>query len=111
MTTSMCRTLLLASAAAMLPSFASAKPECTQLFYSVNDYGKEGPSRDAQALLDKYIEKWAQDKGIKKYKTGKKDVTCELFLDAIVFNEYTCKATTNVCWTATKSAAKSAVTR
>ena len=78
-------TLVLACAAAMLPSFASAKPQCTQLFYSVNDYGKEGPSRDAQALLDKYIEKWAKEKGIKKYKTGKKDVTCELFLDVIVF--------------------------
>jgi hypothetical protein len=109
------RTLLVACAAAILPSAAFAKPECTQLFYSVNDYGKEGPTRDAQALLDKYIEKWAQEKGIKKYKTGKKDVSCELFLDAIVFNEYTCKATANVCWTPTKRmakrTAKSTVTR
>jgi hypothetical protein len=105
------RTRLLACAAAMLPSFASAKPECTQLFYSVNDYGKEGPSRDAEALLDKYIEKWAKEKGIKKYKTGKKDVSCKLFLDVVVFDEHTCKATANVCWTPTKGAAKKTVTR
>ncbi len=111
MSISVCRTLLFACAAALLPSSAFAKPECTELFYSVNDYGKEGPTRDAQALLDKYIEKWAKDKGITKYKTGKKDITCELFLDVVVFDEYTCKATANVCWTAPKSAAKSAVTR
>jgi hypothetical protein len=111
-TMSMSRTrfCILACAAAMLPSAVSAKPECTQLVYSVNDYGKEGPSRDAQALLDKYIEKWAKEKGIKKYKTGKKDVTCELFLDAVVFDEYTCKASANVCWTPPKVAAKSTVT-
>jgi len=69
------------------------------------------PDARCAGLLDKYIEKWAQEKGIKKYKTGKKDVSCELFLDAIVFNEYTCKATANVCWTPTKRMAKSTVTR
>jgi hypothetical protein len=105
------RFLILACAAAMLPSAASAKPTCTKLFYSVNDYGKEGPTRDAIALLDKSIETWAREKGIKTYKTGKKDVTCELFLDAIVFNEYTCKAVADVCWTPAKRAAKRAVAR
>ena len=89
----------------MLPSLAFAKPECTKLYYSVNDYGKEGPSRDAEALLDKYIQKWAQEKGVKNYKAGKKDVTCELFLDAIVFNEYTCQAKADVCWTPAKTCA------
>jgi hypothetical protein len=83
--------------AAIFPASA-ARAECTTLFYSVNDYGKEGPSRDAQELLDKYISKWAQNKGIKKYKTSKKDVECELFLDFVVFDEHTCKATAKVCW-------------
>ena len=87
------------------PSLAFAKPECTKLYYSVNDYGKEGPSRDAEALLDKYIQKWAQEKGVKNYKAGKKDVTCELFLDAIVFNEYTCQAKADVCWSRIRGAA------
>ena len=67
--------------------------------FSVNDYGKEGPTRDAQALLDKHIADWAKTQGIKKYKVGKKDVSCELFLDVVVFDEHTCKATANVCWT------------
>lgn len=105
------RVFVLACAAAMLTSPASAKPECTQLFYSVNDYGKEGPSRDAEALLDKSIQKWAQEKGIKKYKAGKKTVTCELFLDVILFDEYTCKAVADVCWTPTKSAVKAKIAR
>ncbi|WP_125461738.1 MULTISPECIES: hypothetical protein [Rhodomicrobium] len=76
----------------------AAKQQCTTLFYSVNDYGKEGPTRDAIALLDKYIEKWAAEKGVKKYKTGKKDVSCELYLDVGLFDEHTCKATADVCY-------------
>jgi hypothetical protein len=76
----------------------AAEAACTKLFYSVNDYGKDGPARDAQALLDTFIAKWAAEKGVKKYRTGKKEVECKLFLDFGVFDEYTCKATANVCW-------------
>ena len=42
---------------------------------------------------------------------GKKDVSCELFLDFIVFDEHTCKASALVCWPGpdpTSSAAKPA---
>jgi hypothetical protein len=79
---------------------ATDKPKgrCTKLAFSVNDYGKAGPARDAQALLDKHIADWAQRKGIKKYSTGKKTVKCELFLDFGVFDEHTCTATAPVCW-------------
>ena len=75
-----------------------ANAACTRLGFSVNDYGKEGPTKDAMNLLDKHIEKWTTERGIKKYKVGKKDVTCELFLDFIVFDEHTCKAEADVCW-------------
>lgn len=85
-------------AAALLFGANDAQAECTSLFYSVNDYGREGPARDAQALLDVYIAKWAEKKGIKRYRTGKKEVECALFLDFVVFNEHTCKATAKVCW-------------
>ena len=78
---------------------AKTASTCKDLAFSVNDYGKEGPTRDAQALLDKHIEQWAKNEGIKKYKVGKKDVNCELYLDVVLFDEYTCKATANVCWT------------
>lgn len=77
---------------------APADAACTRLAFSVNDYGKDGPTRDAKALLDKYIAKWTAERGIKKYRTGKKDVTCELFLNLIVVDEHTCKAAATVCW-------------
>jgi len=85
-----------------LTAFAAAAPAeaaCTRMASSVNDYGKEGPTRDAQALLDQRIAQWAKDNGIKKYTTGKKTVDCELFLDVGLFDEHTCKATASVCWT------------
>ncbi|MBI1384791.1 MAG: hypothetical protein GC150_07775 [Rhizobiales bacterium] len=75
-----------------------AEAKCTRLGFSVNDYGKEGPMRDAEALLDKYIASWAAENGIKKYRVGKKTTTCKLFLDVILFDEHTCTATASVCW-------------
>lgn len=71
---------------------------CQRLGFSVNDYGKEEPARDAKKMLDGYIAKWAKERGIKKYRTGKKTVTCELFLDVGLFDEYTCKAAATFCW-------------
>jgi hypothetical protein len=75
-----------------------ARAACTTLSFSVNDYGKDGPTRDALALLDKYIADWTREKGIKTYTVGKKDVSCELYLDLLVFDEHTCKAKARVCW-------------
>lgn len=72
--------------------------ECTRLAFSVNDYGLEGPKKDAQELLDKYIVKWTAKKGIKKYRVGKKTVSCKLFLDVGLFDEHTCRAEASVCW-------------
>jgi hypothetical protein len=88
--------LAVAAATTLLATAADAR--CTRLGFSVNDYGKVGPTNDAKNLLDKYVAKWASANGIKKYTTGKKDVSCELYLDVIVFDEYTCRAEANVCW-------------
>ena len=86
------------AAAGLAFAASPAAAKCTKLGFSVNDYGKEGPIRDAKALLDKYIADWAAKNNIKSYRTGKKDVTCELFLDFGIFDEHTCKATATVCW-------------
>jgi hypothetical protein len=75
-----------------------AEARCATLAFSVNDYGKEGPARDAQTLLDKYIADWTKSKGIKTYTVAKKDVSCRLFLNLIVVDEHTCKASAKVCW-------------
>lgn len=91
---------LLALGAVMVTA-ATATPaaaKCTRLGFSVNDYGKDGPTKDAQQLLDRYIADWAAERGIKKYTVGKKDVKCELFLDLILFDEHTCRAEATVCW-------------
>jgi hypothetical protein len=77
---------------------SAVEAKCTRLAFSVNDYGKDGPTKDAKELLDKYIADWAKQRGIGKYTVGKKDVSCELFLDFIVFDEHTCKAEATVCW-------------
>lgn len=88
-----------AAAAALLSGVAtSAHAECTRLGFSVNDYGKDGPSRDAQRLLDELIVKKMAERGVSNYKTGKKTVKCDLFLDFIVFDEHTCTAEATVCW-------------
>jgi hypothetical protein len=77
---------------------SSADARCTRLAFSVNDYGKQGPIDDAKRLLDTYISKWAAERGVKSHTVGKKDVTCELFLDVGLFDEHTCKAAATVCW-------------
>jgi hypothetical protein len=92
------------AAVALAASVAEAR--CTKLAFSVNDYGKDGPTKDAKELLDKYIANWTKSKGIARYTVGKKDVACELFLDAVVFDEHTCKATALVCWDDKASAPK-----
>lgn len=86
------------SAAIALGMAAPATAGCTRLGFSVNDYGKEGPARDAQELLDKHIAKKMAERGVQTYKVGKKDVKCELFLNFIVFDEHTCTAEATVCW-------------
>lgn len=92
-------TLTATFAAAMVAVTAgTADAACKKMGFLVNDYGKDGPTKDAQDLLDKHVAEWAAQNGIKNYTVGKKDVTCELFLDFIVFDEHTCTASANVCW-------------
>jgi len=91
---------VLAAAVFSLPLIGTtaAQARCTTLAFSVNDYGKDGPTKDAKDLLDKYIAKWTKENNLTTYTVGKKDVSCELFLNFIVFDEHTCKASALVCW-------------
>lgn len=92
----------LASALSVVLLADAASAACTGLSFSVNDYGKDGPTKDAKSLLDTYIAKWTAERGIKKYTTGKKDVSCELYLNLLVVDEHTCKAEASVCWDGAK---------
>src|SRR5512137_1204837 len=87
-----------AAAAAMLLTAGTADAACKKMGFLVNDYGKDGPTKDAQELLDKHVAEWAAQNKIKDYKTGPKSVNCELFLNFVVFDEHTCTASANVCW-------------
>jgi hypothetical protein len=87
-----------AAAAAMLFAAGTAEAACKKMGFLVNDYGKDGPTKDAQDLLDKHVAEWAAQNGIKDYTIGKKDVKCELYIDVILFDEHTCTASANVCW-------------
>ena len=96
-------TLRVASSAAFaiiatLAVTGTADARCARLAFSVNDYGKDGPTKDAKSLLDKHVQSWTAARGISKYTVGKKDVSCELFLDFGFFDEHTCKASATVCW-------------
>lgn len=82
----------------VLAATAPAEAACKRFGFTVNDYGKEGPTNDAKNLLDKHIAEWAAQNGVTAYQTGKKNVSCELFLDVILFDEHTCTASANVCW-------------
>jgi hypothetical protein len=87
--------------AAVVASIFAATPAdatCKRFGFTVNDYGKEGPTNDAKNLLDKHVAEWASKSGVTDYQIGKKSVSCELFLDVILFDEHTCTATANVCW-------------
>ena len=92
-------TALWAAAALLAAGMATpASAACKKFSFLVNDYGKDGPTKDAKDLLDKYIAKWTKDNNVTNYTVGKKDVSCELFLNFIVFDEHTCKASALVCW-------------
>jgi len=91
-------TLPLVALALAAASAAPATAACKKFAFEVNDYGKDGPTRDAKALLDKHVATWAKEHSISHYTVGKKDVTCELFLNLIVVDEHTCRAVATVCW-------------
>ena len=94
-------TLAAAAAAAALAATVIATPAsaaCQRVGFTVNDYGKDGPTKDAKELLDKLIAKKMAERGVTKFTTGKKEVKCELFLNFIVFDEHTCTAEATVCW-------------
>ncbi|HVZ03846.1 hypothetical protein [Hyphomicrobium sp.] len=96
-------TVNLVAAVAATAAFVSAVSlpalaECKKYGFTVNDYGKDGPTRDAKSLLDKLIGTKMSEMGIKDFHTGKKSVSCELFLNFIVFDEHTCTAEATVCW-------------
>jgi hypothetical protein len=90
------------AAAVAVAGVQAANAECQRYGFTVNDYGKDGPTKDAKDLLDKLIQTKMTERGVSDFRTGKKSVSCELFLNFIVFDEHTCTAEATVCWGASK---------
>jgi hypothetical protein len=96
------RFLALAAACAALAvagTLPASAAKCTKLDFTVNDYGKDGPTRDAKKFLEQKIVAWTRRRGIKSYTVTNRDVSCKLFLNLIVVDEHTCTASAQVCWT------------
>lgn len=87
-----------AFAVATSGSTAQAHGTCKVLGFEVNDFGKKGPAADAKRLLEGHIVKWAKKNNIKSYhRSGKKSVSCKLFIDVGFFDEWTCTAKQTIC--------------
>ncbi len=71
---------------------------CRTRAFTVNDYGKDGPTADAKRLLDADIASWSKANGLTNVTVGAKSVKCFQFLNFIVFDEWTCTASAKVCW-------------
>ena len=71
---------------------------CRTRSFLVNDYGKDGPTADAKRLLADDIASWSKANGLKNTKITPKGVSCTQFLNFIVFDEWTCTASAQVCW-------------
>lgn len=90
--------IALAIGIAAIAVSSPASAACKKLGFTVNDYGKVGPTADAKRLLPGYVAKWAKARGVAKYKMGKVSVSCYKFLDFGFVDEWTCKAVSNVCF-------------
>lgn len=84
---------------ATVPTADPAAAACRTLGFSVNDFGKEVPTRDSRSLLQDYVKRWTKEQGIRRYRVGKTTTTCKLYLKLpILGEEYTCKSQARVCW-------------
>jgi len=77
---------------------SASSPGCRTRSFLVNDYGKDGPTADAKRLLDQDIADWSKANRLQNVKVGDKSVQCEQFLNFVVFDEWTCTASAQVCW-------------
>ncbi len=85
---------------------ASASPDtppsgatgCRTRAFTVNDYGKDGPTSDAKRLLDADIASWTKANNLSNVSVGAKSVKCFQYLNFVVFDEWTCTASAKVCW-------------
>lgn len=93
-------TLAAFSATAQAPK--SAPKTCATLGFTVNDFGKDEPTRQAKVFLSRLIVSTMEHHYIKGYTAGPPTVTCTFFTKFMGFDEYTCKAEAEVCWPGTR---------
>ncbi|MGI9385031.1 MAG: hypothetical protein ACR2PO_17910 [Methyloligellaceae bacterium] len=93
------KTALALAGLAVVLTAQPAEAACRTLGFSVNDFGKDVPTRDSRSFLQDYIKRWTKEQGIGRYRVGKTTTTCKFYLKLpILGEEYTCKSQARVCW-------------
>lgn len=86
------------------PSSTAAQQQktCATLGFTVNDFGKDEPARQATVFLGRLIAETMDKHYIKGWVAGTPKITCTFFTKFMGFDEYTCKAESEVCWPGTR---------
>lgn len=66
----------------------------------MTDWGQDATKQDARKLLKKQVGAFVAKRGVKNYTADSAAVACSADLDLLVAGYYSCKARTQVCWSA-----------
>jgi Golgi apparatus protein 1 len=85
---------------AVNPVPAAGEKACRTVEASVTDWGQDATKQDARNLLKKQVGAFVAKRGLKDYTAGSGVVACSADLNLLVAGYYSCKAKTQVCWSA-----------
>ena len=85
---------------AINPMMLTREKACRTVEASVTDWGEAATKQDARKLLKKQIGAFAAKRGLEHYTSGGGVVACSTDLNLFVAGYYTCKAKTQMCWSA-----------
>jgi len=85
---------------AVNPVPPAGEKACRTVEASVTDWGQDATKQDARKLLRKQVGAFVAKRGLEDYTAGSGAVACSTDLNLLVAGYYTCKAKTQVCWSA-----------
>jgi len=85
---------------AVNPVPPAGEKACRTVEASVTDWGQDATKQDARKLLKKQVGAFVAKRGVKNYTANSAAVACSTDLNLLLAGYYTCKAKTQVCWSA-----------